>query len=91
MPGLIDASPATAILPPVPEGEDIIRSAILAEYKRRKLNPYQLWKLVEDAGVSRATIYAFVREQTTLNTRHAAELMRALGLTIAKPKRRTEN
>lgn len=94
MTGLIDALPATDILPGVPEGEDIIRAAILAECERRELNAYQLWKLVKDTGVSRATVFNFFRKDedgkpgTTLNTRHAAQILRALGLSIYKPRKK---
>lgn len=90
MPALIDPPAPTANLAAVPEGEDIIRSAIMAEYARLDLNPYKLWKMVEDAGVSRATIYAFVNGKTKLNTAHAAELLRALGLAVTKPRKRPE-
>lgn len=68
---------------------DMIRDEILAEIKRRGLNGYRLWKLVENAGVSRATVYAFLSGNTTLNTEHASVLLDALSLSIvpAKPKK----
>lgn len=69
-----------------------IRDAIIEEYKRRGLNPYQLWKLVENEGVSRATVYAFIngvrkagatrKTKTNLSIEHADAMMEALGLEI---------
>lgn len=95
MVAVIDAKAGFAYVSDVAEQNDIIRKAIMAEYDRRDLNPYKLWKLVEGEGVSRATVYAFVNGKTTLSTEHAGKIMQALGLTIQLPhkskSRRTEN
>lgn len=65
---------------------DMIRDEILAEIKRRGLNGYRLWKLVENSGISRATVYAFLSGKTTLNTEHASIFLDALGLSITPTK-----
>lgn len=87
MPTAIDATLDAAYVCGVAEQNDMIRKAILAEYDRRELNPYQLWKLVEGDGVSRATIYAFVNGKTTLSTEHAGKIMEALNLKITHPSK----
>jgi len=85
---VVDAGSRVAYVRIVP---NMIETAILAEYRKRKLKPYGLWKLVEQSGVSRATVYAFVNGRTHLSSEHAATFMNALGLKICHTDKRPEN
>jgi len=58
-----------------------IRQAILAELRRRQINPNQLAELV--AGrVHRSHVYDFLAGRKDLSTTKASHLIRALGLVL---------
>ena len=67
-----------------------IRKAILREMDRLGMNTYQLSKLLT-GKVPQRTVYAFVRGEKDTKTETASVIMKTLGLTITRTKRKARH
>lgn len=60
------------------------KAQTLLELIQRRYGPDQYEELAEQIGVSRSTIYAWLRGRSGLRVRHAARLAEQLGVSMSR-------
>jgi hypothetical protein len=61
---------------------DLIGDAIRAEVERQGMSVYTIMQMVAEAGVSRGTVYSFLKQKRPITTANASAIFEVLQLSI---------
>lgn len=64
--------------------QDTIGIAIRAEVERQGMSVYTVMQMAGELGVSRGTVYGFLKQGRAINTSNASAIMVVLGMTVQR-------